>query len=91
MTTGVWEKKKGEGGRACKHCLKTSIRPLEKKKTVYVEMSNVSMFGIELLAQVSRGRADLHTQSVLCSSAIVPVSAASGIASSAEVSEYTRT
>ena len=51
--------------------LKTSFRPLEKRNRFLcqnVKCQNLRMFGIELLARVSRGQADLH--SVLRSSEI---------------------
>ena len=72
VASGI-RKRKGEGGRACKHSFKYLIPPTWKKKPFLVKMSKVSqnlhMFGIELLALVSRGQADLH--SVLRSAAII--------------------
>ena len=68
------EKKRGAAGEPVSILLKTSFRPLEKRYLFLcqnVKCQNLRIFGIELLARVSRGQADLH--SVLRSSAIVYV------------------
>ena len=52
--------------------LKTSFHPLGKRNHFLcqnVKCQNIHMFSIELLAQLSRGHADLH--SVVCSSEII--------------------
>ena len=74
MTSGISGKhdpgEKRRGQETCKHCFKNLIPPTWKKKLFLVsKCQNIHMFSIELLAQVSRGHADLH--SVLCSSEII--------------------
>ena len=67
------EKRRGRG-EPVSILLKTSFRPLEKGNRFLfqnVKYQNFHMFGIELLAQVSRG------QAVLCSSVNVRVSCVS--------------
>ena len=65
-------REKKRAGEPVSILLNTSFRTLEKKNRFLcqnVKCQNLGMFGIEFLAQVSRGQADLH--SVLRSSAIV--------------------
>ena len=51
---------RGRDGRACKHCFKNLIPPTCKKKPIddvkcqNVKCQNVNIFGVELLARVSR-------------------------------------
>ena len=65
---------KERAGEPVSILLKTSFCPLEKRNRFLcqnVKCLNLCMFGIELLARVSRGQADLHN--VLRSSVIVYV------------------
>ena len=67
-------REKERAGEPVSILLKTSFRPLEKRNRLLcqnVKYQNLCLFGIKLLARVSRGQADLH--SVLRSSAIVSV------------------
>ena len=74
-----WDQRRAGSGREKERAgepvsilLKTSFRPLEKRnRFLRQNVKCQNMFGIELLARVSRGHADLH--SVLRSSAIVYV------------------
>ena len=71
-------REKERAGEPVSILLKASFRPLEKRNRFLcqnVKCQNCRMFGIELLARVSRGQAELH--SVLRSSAIVYVSCVS--------------